>query len=35
MTSVQEKQLSEASSWPAIAARAKFEQYDWLRIINL
>ena len=25
----------EAYSWPAIAAHAKFEQYDWLRIINL
>jgi hypothetical protein len=27
--------FKEASSWPAIAAHAKFEQYDWVRIINL
>jgi hypothetical protein len=27
--------FKETYSWPAIAAHAKFEQYDWLRIINL
>jgi hypothetical protein len=27
--------FKEAYSWPAIAAHAKFEQYDWLRILNL
>jgi hypothetical protein len=27
--------FKEAYSWPAIAAHAKFEQNDWLRILNL
>jgi hypothetical protein len=27
--------FNEAYSWRAIAAHAKFEQYDWLRISNL
>jgi hypothetical protein len=26
--------FKEAYSWPAIAAHAKLEQYDWLRIVN-
>jgi hypothetical protein len=27
--------FKEAYSWLSIAAHAKFEQYDWLRILNL
>ena len=27
--------FKEVYSWPAIAAHAKFEQYDWLRNLNL